>query len=45
MKPEQLMKFNGRFVVFDRNPGKRSLASKKTHKSLYAAYTSDKNFE
>lgn len=45
MKPEQLMKFNGRFIVFDRTPKKRSLVSKKTHKSPYAAYTSDKNFE
>lgn len=45
MTPKQLMKFNGRFVVFERSVQTRHLGTKKEGKREYSAYTSDPNYK
>lgn len=45
MKPEELMKFNGRFIVFERVPGTRKPNKKKSKERPYASYTSDTKHE
>lgn len=45
MTPEKLMKFNGRFLVFERTPGSRPVYKRKTHKRPYAFYTNDNKHE
>lgn len=45
MTPKQLMKFNGRFIVFQRVIQPRVMHKQKTHKYFRASYTNDKKHE
>lgn len=45
MKPKELMKFNGRFIVFERQPEFRKVYKIKTQKCPFIAYTSDTNYK
>lgn len=46
MTPQQLMKFSGRFLVFERAPKVRELPKKTKNSSIpYISYTSDKGHE
>lgn len=43
LSPEKLMKFKGRFIVFDKKIHKRRLYTMENSKKQYAIYTNDKN--
>ncbi len=45
MKPKDLMKFNGRFIVFERQPEFRKVYKIKTQRCPFIAYTSDKTYK